>query len=350
MTIEIYDTVTLLQVVEGLPKFEPLFLDQYFGASVAFDTDTIQFDKLDIDQETKLAPFVSPKVAGQVRQEQGGEVRSFKPAYLKPKHVVDPSRVLVRRPGESIGGNLSAAERRNAIVVSLLDQQRKQIMRRMEWMAAQAVRLGKVTVEGENYPTVVVDFRRDSGLTKTISTANKKWSAVVTGEGAVQTSHPIDDLEEWDAELESPSTDVIMNKTAWKYFRRHPETKEQLNLRRGDQSTIDIAPGNGAVVQYKGEYGSKRVWVYTGKYTGDDGVEREYLESGEIVLASAAVEGVRAYGAILDPAAGYQALEMFPKNWISDDPAAEFLMTQSAPLIIPRRPNATMCVKVTDAT
>lgn len=337
-----YDTATLLRVVAGLPRFDPLFLNRFFPGVALFDTDTVNFDKLGIDQATKLAPFVSPLVAGQVRTDQGGELRSFRPAYLKPKHVVDPQRMLVRRPGEALGGAMTPAMRRDAVIADNLRLQRDQIMRRLEWMAAAALRTGKVIVAGEDYPTTEVDFRRTAGLTKTVSVANDKWSAA--------TSNPPDDIEEWDTLLEAPSTDIIMNRVAWKYFRKHAAVKDLLDTRRGSESTIETAPGNGEVVQYKGMLGAKAIWVYTGTYTDDTGTTKEYLESGEIILASAAVEGIRAFGAILDPAAGYQALEMFPKNWISEDPAAEFVMTQSAPLPIPKRPNASMCVKVTDAT
>jgi hypothetical protein len=37
-------------------------------------------------------------------------------------------------------------------------------------------------------------------------------------------------------------------------------------------------------------------------------------------------------------------LEMFPKNWVNEDPAAEYVMTQSGPLMIPKRPNAVVAV------
>jgi hypothetical protein len=336
-----YDTATLLGVVRGLPRFEPFFLQRFFPSTALFDTDTINFDVLLIDQATKLAPFVSPLVEGQVRKDQGGELRTFKPAYLKPKHVIDPQRMLVRRPGEQFAGVMSPGARRDALIADNLRLQRDQIMRRLEWMAASALLTGKVVISGEDYPTVEVDFRRTSTLTKTITVAGDKWSAT--------TSNPTENIDAWDVEMEAPSTDIVMNGIAWKYFRKHAEVKDLLDTRRGSESQMETAPGTGEVVEFKGTFGAKRIWTYSGQYTDDAGVTRDYLPAGEILLASAAVEGVRAFGAILDPRAGYQTLEMFPKNWISEDPAAEFVMTQSAPLVIPRRPNASMRVKVTDA-
>ena len=61
-----------------------------------------------------------------------------------------------------------------------------------------------------------------------------------------------------------------------------------------------------------------------------------------LLLNPVGVDGVRAFGAILDPRAGYQALPIYSKNWIAEDPAAEYIMSQSAPLMIPGRPNASL--------
>jgi hypothetical protein len=37
---------------------------------------------------------------------------------------------------------------------------------------------------------------------------------------------------------------------------------------------------------------------------------------------------------------------MFPKMWRENDPSAEFVMTQSAPLMVPLRPNSTFRIRV----
>lgn len=341
--METYDTMTLLGVVEGLPKFDPLLLNLFFPDVVTFDTPEVLFDKLAIDESEKLAPFVSPFVAGKPRKEQGFETKTFKPAYVKPMHVVDPARLFTRRPGEPIGGSLTPSQRRDACIAENLAIERAQCLQRFEWMAASAVRTGKVIVEGDDYAKVEVNFGRTAGLTKTLATT-ARWSET-------DTSNPPADIEAWDAELDAPSTDVVMSPVAWKYFSAHPKVEKLLDttLRTGD-SALAIAPGTGETVQYKGRLGSKRIWLYIGYYRTDAGVKTPYLAAGEIVLGSAGIRGVRAHGAILDAEAGYMAMEMFPMNWRDRNPSVEYTMTQSAPLMVPRRPNASMCVKVTDAS
>ena len=56
--------------------------------------------------------------------------------------------------------------------------------------------------------------------------------------------------------------------------------------------------------------------------------------------------GVRAFGAIMDVDANLQSLTLFPKMFKVDDPAGVFVMTQSSPLMIPRRPDGSMKVNV----
>lgn len=53
--------------------------------------------------------------------------------------------------------------------------------------------------------------------------------------------------------------------------------------------------------------------------------------------------GYRCFGAIIDPYAQYQSLEIFPRGWMEQgDPAVEYMLWQSAPLMVPINPNATL--------
>lgn len=331
-----YDTDTLLEVVAGLAPFEAFLLNLFFPNLVTFDTSSISFDVL--AEDMSLAPFVSPLVAGKVIKAKGGTLKSFKPAYLKPKDVVDPERVLVRRPGEAIGGKLSAEARRNAIIADILQEHRKKIVRRFEHMAAQVLLNGKVIVTGEDYPTVEVDYGRAAGNTIAL-TGGARW-----GE---DTAQPLDDIESWAAVAEGPISTLVMDRLAYRNFVKNEEVKKTLDGRRNSRSALETGPDNGRLYSYKGTLGSDiEVWVYSGYYRDEAGSKVNYLPDNTVIAGSAALDGVRAFGAILDPEAGYQAMETFPKNWISKDPAAEFIMTQSAPLMIPRRVNSVVAATV----
>jgi hypothetical protein len=48
--------------------------------------------------------------------------------------------------------------------------------------------------------------------------------------------------------------------------------------------------------------------------------------------------GVQAFGAIMDEEV-LIATEFYPSSWVEKNPSARFIMTQSAPLVVPTRPN-----------
>jgi hypothetical protein len=134
-------------------------LDVFFGQEQTEDSEEIHFD---IDKsKPRLTPFVSPLVAGKVVNDEGYVTKSFKPAYAKDKRRFDPSRPLKRSIGEKIGGTLSPQQRLEANLNRTLTKQLENLTRREEVMAAEALRTGKITVAGEDYPTVAVDYLTD---------------------------------------------------------------------------------------------------------------------------------------------------------------------------------------------
>lgn len=325
-----YTTAFLLGVIEQIRQSSPFLLNMFFPNTVLFDTEEIMLDK--IGTSLTLAPFVSPMSSGKARKEKGYRTMVFTPAYLKPKEAVTPNRVMKRLPGEALGGTLSPDNRRLRIIADILLANSGEIDRRQEWMAAQALLTGTVTVEGDDYPAQLVDYGRNASLTKTL-VGGARW-----GEAGVS---PVDDLESWSAEAESPITRVVMDPLAWNLFRDDPKLEKLLDTRRGSQSQMELGPDNGKHFSYKGRVGSDmEIWVYSGVYDNDQGVKTKYLPDYSVIFGSPAVEGTRAFGAIMSPSAGYMSMEEYPRHFILPDPEVELVETQSAPLIILGRPDA----------
>lgn len=344
MSIQTYDTHTLIGVINKLAPLRTFWLDLFFTGQVNFDSEWIYFDQ--IAEGRQLAPFVAPTAQGKVMRDQGRTMKMFKPAYVKPKHVIDPTKIIKRRAGEALGsGSLSPAQRFDAAVADRLDVQRKMIIRRWEAMAAEAVRLGSVTVEGEDYPRVVVDFGRDSSQRVTLA-SGAKW-----GETGVSI---YDNLQSWITQTHQLSgyapTMLIVAPDVWEVMRKDDEIKELLDAtyKGGGSVDLDFGIGTQDGVQYKGKLGpSLSVYTYSDFYEDESGAKVPMLPAGEIVLAAPeGHEGYRCFGAIMDKRAGYQPLAMFPKVWDQEDPSVTYLMTQSAPLMVPARPNVVFSAKV----
>ena len=173
MAIEIYNTHTLMGVMRELESPSSYWLDLLFPYVQTFDTEYIDFEKIDAAGR-RLAPFVAPNVKGRPVMSDGFSVTRFKPAYVKPKDPVNPSRALKRRAGEAYGGSASPESRIQAIIADTMQTHRDSIERRWEWMAAQVAMTGKVVVSGDDYPEVTVDFSRAAGHTITLG-VGARW-------------------------------------------------------------------------------------------------------------------------------------------------------------------------------
>lgn len=335
--MEIYTTGVLTGVVNSL-KMPPRFLlDRYFPRVISETSEEIHFDV--IKRTRRLAPLVSPLKAGRVVQSEGFTTKTFKPAYLKPKTPFSPARAIVRAPGEPIGGALSPQQRIEALIRQDLFDHRDQIDRRLELMAAEALVNGSITVSGEDYPTTVVDFDRDGDLTVTPDT---DWDA---GSGV----NILGDLQEWSGlglKAEGAAlTDVIMPVDVWALFRADTDVQKRLDTKYLTENAMSLSAPRAEGGDYKGTVDGFNIIVYSGWYIDDNGDEQPILPAGKLVMTSPALEGARQFGAILDHDS-LQAVPYFAKTWVDQDPSVRYLMTQSAPLVVPRRVNASLVATV----
>ncbi|WP_425324732.1 major capsid protein [Methylobacterium dankookense] len=257
--------------------------------------------------------------------------------------MMEDGKAFRRRPGMPISAGLDPMAIRMMTIETESEDQIRMVRRRMEWMAASALRTGTVTVSGEKYPTTVVNFGRDPSLNVTL-TGGDLWSA--------GTATPLDDMEEWNGLIRDASgataIDVVMDQSSWKAFRKNDDVKELLQYDRSSPSTtIDLAPGSykyGAT--FAGNVGAYRVWIYSDSYVDDTGATQKYLPDGYVLMISDRLEGVQHFGGIKDETNGFQVTDFYQKSWTQPDPAVRFLMLQSAPLVVPYRINACLAAKV----
>jgi len=336
---DVFSTDVLIRTVNSLKVAPSFLLDRFFPVVQTEESEEIHFDVK--NRTRRIAPFVSPLVAGQVVEDQGFKTNTFSPAYIKQKTALDTTRPLRRAIGEQIGGVLSPQDRVRMAIAQTLDDHIDMINRRLEVMAAEALRLGRVTVSGDNYPTKVVNFGRDSAHTIALG-AGSKW-----GEAGVK---PLDDLQDWSqivlkTEGAQPM-DVVMDVDAWKIFRADSEVQARLDTRRVMENAmrLDAQMTEGGV--YMGTVDGFNIFVYSGWYIDDTGTEQPILPSGTVLMSGPQLEGVRAFGAIRDHAAGLMAMPYFPKSWVTEDPSQRWIMTQSAPLVVPTRVNASLSASV----
>jgi hypothetical protein len=212
----LYDTNALIQVVPNLKRPQKFLLDKFFPNLVVSETEYVS---IDIDVGTRrMSPFVSPMVEGKLVEQRRYQTNVFKPAYIKDKRAPDLRKPVRRMIGEHIGGALSGAEREAANIEFEMTDQIDMIDRRLEWMAAQALLGGTVTITGDGFPTTLVDFGRDAALTVALS-GGALWSATNILAG---TATPAANIEQWGHVMLKKSggvaTDIVFTTTAWNNF------------------------------------------------------------------------------------------------------------------------------------
>jgi len=341
MTIpfSILDTQTLLGVFEHTYPIPTYWRDLAFPSVFTSDDQFIDMEK--IVRGRKLAPFVMPMAEGKPIFSEGSNLTRFRPGYIKVKDAVSPDRVVKKRVGSIFNPTPpSMQERFDSLVADIMQEHRNTIERTWEWMAARAVIDGAVTLQGDDYPSVTVDFQRDAANTVVLAGA-QKWNGA--------SSDIIGNLNQWRqivrlAKFGGPTNRLTVGANVWEVMERDAHVLDQLNkLRIGNEGANALNTGirEGSRVEYMGHLGTLEVWVYADSYEVN-GVETPFMSANDVVLTGPNVGGVQAFGAILDKKAGFQALPVFPKMWDDEDPSVTQIMNQSSPLFIPANPNNTL--------
>jgi len=337
---DIYSTDVMNAVLQSLLGDPQFLVDRFFGNTQTETSEEIHFDVL--NGKRRVAPFVSPLVEGQIIAPLGWQTFTYKPAYIKDKRVFDMNKPLKRAPGEAIGGTMSPMNRLRALMAIEMQDQLTMLRRRLEVMAGEILATGKCTIEGDKYPQVVVDFGRAPGNTVV---ANPLWTD--------PTADPVANLRTW-AQLGLQSQgimlqDVIMAPDAWTAFSNNEIVQNYLNLYRGIGAppTLNLNTPSTEGGVFMGTIDIFNIWQYVGWYVDPEtGNELPIIPADCVILTSPLLAGVQAYGAIRDEEAGLQAVPYFVKSWIEPDPSVRFVMLQSAPLLVPYRPNASVKAKV----
>ncbi len=334
----LYDTHTLLGVMEAQAPVPNYWLNLCFNREVAFGTEDIEFEKL--TRYRTLAPLVIPTAQGRPTYKKGSTVTRFKPAYVKPKDAVNAAEIISRQPGSLVGPAPSKQQSWDARVADIMSEQRKSIERRWEWLASKAVIDGAVTLVDNDYPEVTVDFGRDANHT-VVLTGGDKWDS--------GTQDILGDINEWrfmarQAKFGGPITRMTVGTNAWAAMAADPAIMELMDTNiRGTQVDLNRGTQQGEVVEYMGRLDATLdVYLYRDYYEDAAGNTTDFMDAGDVVLTGPNVDGVRCFGAILDKASSFNSMSIFPKMWDEQDPSVTFIMSQSAPLMVPVNPDNTI--------
>lgn len=351
---ELWQTHTLLGVMRDV-RAEDWYFGQFFNRQMRSTDEYIDFEKLPI-RSRKLAPFVKPLGRGTSVYSDSSKTYRFKPAYSIVEEAIDPLRPLTFQPGIDRSmldpNKLSPMQRRAILKAEMTAEAIKAIERRWEWMKARAIIDGSTVVTYQDGTSVTVDFQRDAGHTEALTGANEWGDAGVSIMDHIQTI--VDTMN--NAEFGAAPTRITMGGALAKIVRKDTEILNHMDLNiAGGTATVTRGLVSGGVNGGKiYKFGELRVggasgavielWVNDETYQNTAGTSVRYLGQYEAVFTGPpeTIMGYECFGMIVDQAANYQALPIFPKNFeTGDDVKTEHLSFKSSPLMVPIAPNAT---------
>lgn len=332
MPVSLFSTSKLIAVTEKKFKFDPLFLSLFFRETYEFDTEKV--DLTQIPGEVAMAVYISPTINGKIERTRGGVQTQFQPGYVKPKHEINPKMLLRRLPDENPMLLQDPAYRRKRLIMQNLKDEELAIQQVEEKQAVDGVLFGKFVMNGEQFDAVEVDMQR--------SAANNITQAGAAGWSKQDkaTYDPTADIEQYALNAAGAINIMVMDPKAWALFTSFDKVQKKLDTRRGSVAYLETALKDlNKVVSIKGMYGDVAIVVYSGQYIDPKTQKKtNFLPDNTLVLGNTEARGIRTYGALQDAealAAGITKARRYPKNWITTgDPAREYTMTQSAPLML----------------
>jgi hypothetical protein len=334
-----YDIRVLTKAVRQIIVPGQHFLSTFFSASAPEYHNSRLVEVHIFRDGRKMAAFVEPIHAANVSERSGFTAGTVKIPYIKEKRPLRAGDLTRIQPGQHVYDAVDPATQADRLLGEDLRQLKAMIARREEWMAAQAIIKGQVTVKGEGidatitFPTLASHRPNLSGT--------DLW-----GDAA---SDPIEQLREF-ARLNSKdsgaeSTDVFLGSAAVDAFLANAKVKAYFDIRNYALGQVAVARESaapGAKIKIAHVEGVD-IWEIRDWYTDPDtGLDVPMVPANALIMGSRFLDNRRHYGLIEDmDAITEQAVtartDFYAKSWVEKDPSVRWLMVQSAPLPIPHQ-------------
>jgi len=366
MALELWSQRDLIEIRRDMRLENPsdFFRRRFFSGAPYFSRNKeIAFGL--IEGTRAMAPFALPSSMGKpIMKTRGGKLDTFTPAYIKLLDAVRPEDSVTVTVEEMMNGmQISMDERFDLRTAEISRTHLQSIYRTYDYMCAKAIIDGQVTVkyhpdQGQPYPSVTISFGRDSDHT-------------VAFGGGVDWEDPL-------ADIFSDVQDFVDTARASQFggnlnqmfvgakvaplFAKNASIVEKLDTQiRGGEGTsftrgLQFYSENKNDPTYLGTLGGAggaiEVYAYSDQQMDDDGNLIEMLEPEDILLTAPGVDGLMAFGAIYDLDAmgsgNGAATDIFQKQYSIPNPSQLNMLSQSAPLPIPRNPNRTFKATVVE--
>jgi len=338
----LFKTRTMLAALELRTAPRTFVKDTFFQRASPVYTERVDVDIY--TSQRRVAVYVDSTAEGNVMSREGYTTFSYKVPYIKEKMVIEPTDLENRTYGETIYQAESPQQRalrQLAIDMGVLDDA---ITRAEELQAVQALFQGKIQLKNGDwliFPEMA---------THLITDLEFEWTDT-------ENSDPLADLGVWrrmivrDGRI-APDV-VMMGSDAMTTFLNHPKISgnqaafSQVKINRGMIDPQMLADGViywGFIAEIGCDIYSYDEW-YVPPTAPANSEAVPMVPLNQILMGASRARRDIIYAPIKDMRS-LIPVARFPKTWITQDPSAQWLMLQSAPLLIPTQVNATVSATV----
>jgi len=319
-----------------------------YSNHVPVNTEDIEIGMLTKGREA--APFVKKNGEATMVAGHSESFQTVSPTNIRIKRPLTPSELLYgRRPGTTVyidsGSQISAIQEHIARDMQVMADYTTNAEEYLVSMALQ----GTISYVSEDQEAFTITYPRSAGHTVTLSTF---WDDGTPTNVRMEADVFLVKKLLSDAVGLSP-TDCILGSEAVTEFqaliaRGDIKVLDQRNVTGGTVTFTEQFSQDGAI--FLGEAFGIRFWAYI-RTVLVNGVSTSLIRPkyAEFVSVSPASERTMYYGAIPDMKAlqgrKFQG-ERFSKSWEVEDPSSYMTLIHSRPLPVPRRPDATVSMKV----
>lgn len=338
MAIDMYDPRVMFEAVESRPPVRIFLRDNFFKPENIRTFDTGHVDVDYFKGRRRMAPFVSPRLAGKTISRDGFTTKTYQPPLIKPDRVITIDNLQKRVPGDNVYTRRSPADRGAILLAQDIIDLDNMIARREEWMYAQILFTGKVHMIGEGVDELLnFDFTQKEILSGTSLWSNPASDPFTYLYGLrrkiVQSSGINPDI-------------LLMSGDVVPIFIQHAKIMGILDKKAVEVGRIEPRNlPNGAT--YIGTLSALGLDIYSYDewYLDEDTdpsnpVERPLVPPGTILMGSTRAKFNTYYGAVtlVDPdTKRFHTIEgdRIPHSWITVEPPTRSFQLNARPLPVP---------------
>lgn len=338
-----YDLIALNKAVIQSDRPHKFFLDTFFRKETPSPANKIKVDNIKT-KKRQVAPIVYPVSDGKVLDKQGYSTYELEAPYINVEHFISVEDLSVRQAGSSPYIELQTSEDllndKMGRYLAYLDDT---VARTVEYMAVKAVLEGKLDLQRQDGSKLLIDFKRDSEHSITLS--SKKWNS--------SDADIISNLREWRRLIKANSGEqadtLVMGSDALNAFWSNEKilkTYSQAGLLMGSAVTGQVQDNGAVYYGYIPEFG--HIYGYEESYY--DAVTKKnipLIPVNTVVYIASRAQNYYFHGAVNNfRAGGLVAMEQFIDYREADNGKGAVISIESAPLPALTDPNSTVVAKV----